>query len=338
MKINHIINIFAKLKNGTLSGVEGFCTLLKLYASTSPSILKKTLKLILAKVLIIPTTLIGASAGIIVWIFTTTLKLIDQSSLIPEGILVGALVGIGFGFILPFGNQNVRNSPRKTRNTVLTSAFINAFFGIVLFSGSDLIVSEMSGVTKILFSIQKWVALGLVLSLTFSLYEKRFSCKIRAVLGGILTGLIAGMMIEIFIHYWKLDSILLLIPYCIFGILMINTIVHFGRASKQAWLKTLNGNLSGIEFILTETVHYIGSQPSDDINLLDYKDINRTHAKVIMCDGEFSLLDNDPFARTYINFRPVQEQQLKNGDILKIGSALLQFCCKPVILRKTEKT
>ncbi len=77
---------------------------------------------------------------------------------------------------------------------------------------------------------------------------------------------------------------------------------------------------------LSKEIHLFGTQDSDDINLQDYQDVQQSHAKLIRYFDYYSLVDNDPFCQTFVNFRVVKEQFLKNGDILKIGTALFQYC------------
>ena len=89
---------------------------------------------------------------------------------------------------------------------------------------------------------------------------------------------------------------------------------------------SLNGSLAGREFELSKETHYLGTQTEDQINLGSYEEVNSTHAKLIRYETGYSLVDNDPFCSTFVNFRNITEQPLKNGDIIKVGSAIFQYC------------
>ena len=100
----------------------------------------------------------------------------------------------------------------------------------------------------------------------------------------------------------------------------------FSFLGRKIWLKVLNGKLEGLEIALSREIHLFGTQDNDDINLQDYQDVQQSHAKLIRYFDNYSLVDNDPFCQTFVNFRGIKEQFLKNGDILKIGTALFQYC------------
>ncbi|PCI23950.1 MAG: hypothetical protein COB67_12190, partial [SAR324 cluster bacterium] len=148
----------------------------------------------------------------------------------------------------------------------------------------------------------------------------------RGLFGGVLAGLLGGTLTVLFTAlisnlYWARG----------FGFLSMSTVFsivlfYFSKYQRKEWLKILSGPLEGMDFELSNEIHFLGTQNSDDINLKDYEDINPTHAKMIRYAYGYSLIDNDPFGRTYVNFRSVNEQPLKNGDILKIGSATFQYC------------
>lgn len=68
----------------------------------------------------------------------------------------------------------------------------------------------------------------------------------------------------------------------------------------------------------------IGRQPGNSI-VLDAPDVSRRHAKITMINGKSVLEDLGSRNGTYVNETLVQRSELREGDLIRIGSYLLSF-------------
>lgn len=106
--------------------------------------------------------------------------------------------------------------------------------------------------------------------------------------------------------------------------------VHFG-ASEAALgealptLKLLNGPLEGREYRLVGSEYLIGRDHMSDI-VIDLKDVSRRHAKIEKSSTEYVVCDLGSANGVFVNNLKLPRAVLMNGDVIQIGSCLLQFC------------
>ena len=67
------------------------------------------------------------------------------------------------------------------------------------------------------------------------------------------------------------------------------------------------------------------SEKTNDLILTGYSEVCKVHAKVFKQDGQLHLENEDPDGNLSVNYRFVSQQSVKKGDIIKLGSALLQY-------------
>ena len=172
-----------------------------------------------------------------------------------------------------------------------------------------------------IFIAQKWFIYCVIFSISFSYIDSKKLFQLPFIITGVLAGII-GLLIFVlakeFIPMGTFRRGAVFIPTLLIFIFLLDFNVYKYSLAK---LVLLNGPLVGNVFYLGDSVTTIGTQESDDINLSLYPDINISHAKIIPYGGLISLVDNDPYRRTLINFQNVTEKILKSEDIIGIGSA-----------------
>lgn len=84
--------------------------------------------------------------------------------------------------------------------------------------------------------------------------------------------------------------------------------------------------LDGVTLPLTTPVTTIGRRVDCGVVLDDVK-ASRTHAEVRLSGGVCVLVDQRSTNGTYVNGRRISEQQLHDGDEIRIGSTTLRFTC-----------
>lgn len=94
--------------------------------------------------------------------------------------------------------------------------------------------------------------------------------------------------------------------------------------SGDSCLVTIYGPDLGKQYKLEENTTSIGRGAENDI-MLDMDNVSRQHAQVIAKPEGFFVHDLRSTNGTYVNDREVGYERLRNGDLMKIGGAILKF-------------
>ncbi len=82
-----------------------------------------------------------------------------------------------------------------------------------------------------------------------------------------------------------------------------------------------------IERIVTEKGRITIGRTSDNDVVLDNRGISRKHAEIELAGESAVLIDNGSLNGTFVNNRRVDEEVLKNNDVITIGKYNLEFHC-----------
>ena len=93
----------------------------------------------------------------------------------------------------------------------------------------------------------------------------------------------------------------------------------------DSYLRILTGRQEGHVYLLDQQRHSIGYGKTNDLILTGHSEVCKVHAKVFKQDGQLHLENEDPDGNLSVNYRFVSQQSVKKGDIIKLGSALLQY-------------
>ena len=94
--------------------------------------------------------------------------------------------------------------------------------------------------------------------------------------------------------------------------------------SGESCLVTIYGRDLGKQYPLSKAEIVIGRGNDNDI-VLDMDNVSRRHAKVVNREEGFFLEDLASTNGSYVNDEEVRTRQLRNGDLIKIGGAILKF-------------
>ena len=97
-----------------------------------------------------------------------------------------------------------------------------------------------------------------------------------------------------------------------------------GPAGYRPRLVVVSGDNAGKEYALQGREIRLGRSRANDIVLSD-PGVSREHAAISMRQGSFILRDLGSVNGTYVNDHRIGEHILRDGDVIKIGSALLRF-------------
>jgi len=286
------------------------------------------------KRLILPYTLFGIAAGLSVWFIHETLLYLVYINLIPEAFtsaVSGGIVGLAAGTIILFTAGFFNGNKILIKRGLILGAVFGLVGGLISFFVIDLMIAKMEFIavnwllSNLLYGA-RWLVLALFIGVALGIRDGNELILIRGLVSTAIAGILGGIIITLSTSlvnppFWSRG-----IGYIVFLTVITLSIPYFSKLGRKIWIKTLNGKLEGLEFEMFKDIHYFGTQSDDDINLRSYEDIRPTHAKLIKYYSGYSLVDNDPFWQTFVNFRNIKEQPLKNGDIIKIGKALFQYC------------
>ena len=97
-------------------------------------------------------------------------------------------------------------------------------------------------------------------------------------------------------------------------------------------LLILSGSRAGARWAACRLPFSIGRSAQDDLRIEDDGVWDR-HARIELQDRRRALLTASEQALTSVNGQPIRESVLRNGDIVQIGSAQIQFTLTPAMHR-----
>jgi hypothetical protein len=166
---------------------------------------------------------------------------------------------------------------------------------------------------------------GAALGAGSGLGARSLGLAVRRLKYGLVGGLAAGLPIAI-LHalvtpgLWTLYAV----TAAWSATVAVAVFVTEKRAARR-WLRLLTGPGEDEFFPLVDPSIHLGKLEQNDIPLLHYSEIYPVHCRLEWNGDQYRIIDDETGGPVYVNFRPVQDQPLKSGDLIKIGSALLQY-------------
>lgn len=94
---------------------------------------------------------------------------------------------------------------------------------------------------------------------------------------------------------------------------------------KQAWVRVLAGKNEGKDYIISKPLTVLGRDERADIPLFGDPGLAPQHAAIKMENGRHTLLDGGAQAGSVVNGQRVQQQLLKDGDMIQLGQVRILF-------------
>jgi hypothetical protein len=106
------------------------------------------------------------------------------------------------------------------------------------------------------------------------------------------------------------------------------TMIEERRILKErplsGWLAVIEGILKGEAFHLYEGRNIVGSSPPCDIHIPD-EGVQGQHLSIRISPNRWVLTDFDTESGTFLNGKQIYQNELKDGDKIRIGKAILQI-------------
>ncbi|GIT62620.1 MAG: hypothetical protein Ct9H300mP21_01660 [Pseudomonadota bacterium] len=96
------------------------------------------------------------------------------------------------------------------------------------------------------------------------------------------------------------------------------------RATSFA-LRVVSGKQEGQIFLLDQNRFTLGYGSQNDFILKGYAEVCDLHANILKKGKEVIIENADEGGEVLVNYRLVDQQSMKKGDVIKIGTALLQY-------------
>ena len=98
------------------------------------------------------------------------------------------------------------------------------------------------------------------------------------------------------------------------------------RANGESCLVMIAGPFLGKKYPLIEDDTFTVGREDGNFVVVDMDNVSRRHAQVRLRDGRYFVKDLGSTNGTYLNDEEIREEQpLRNGDLVKIGSAIFKF-------------
>jgi len=111
----------------------------------------------------------------------------------------------------------------------------------------------------------------------------------------------------------------------LWAMLLALTLFWWEKQFARRWLRLLTAPGEDWVFPLPASRVSLGKNEHNDIPLPYFKEIYPFHCQLNWAGDHFEVYDEDQGGLVLVNYRQAQDQTLKNGDLIKIGTALLQY-------------
>jgi pSer/pThr/pTyr-binding forkhead associated (FHA) protein len=98
-----------------------------------------------------------------------------------------------------------------------------------------------------------------------------------------------------------------------------------GEKSVVAWVVVASGSLRGRDFRLPGGTARLGSAADCEVRIADDPYISSHHAELVFGGGQYVLRDLQSTNGSFVNDSRVAEQQLRDGDRVRLGQTKLVF-------------
>ncbi len=250
--------------------------------------------------------LLGAAFGALMGVFFGTAEGVTSriKSRIPQGMLLGAVVGLIGGAAGFLAGQAAL--------WLIGELFMRSYGN---FQWVVLPISRAIG----------WAVLGIFVGAVEGIRAMSAKKILVGILGGFLGGLAGGFALEYSRLLIPLIALSRLIGLVILGLAigLFYGLIEQGMAFGI--IRILTGDLKGKEFLLNQGRMRIGKSRRNEVALPTYADLADRQAQLKVVKGDVVLTNLEPKLPMLVNEQKVQEQRLKLGDVIKIGSAKIFF-------------
>ena len=238
-------------------------------------------------------------------------------------IFEGALIGLGLGMFL-----QVRVSLWYHYDLVHISS--KMFYGSIIGLSTGLLCfgfghyMQFLHISPVVCRLTSWTLLGLFLVGTAELFSSHSEIFWPRIIGGGIGGSIGGGIFELLMLY-QISG-----PENLFGIILAGFCISLviglseNRFTSSA-LRVLSGIQEGQIYLLDQNKFSLGYSSQNDFILSGYAEVCDKHAYIFKRDNKVFIETTEEGSEVLVNYRQIDQQAIKKGDVIKIGTAQLQY-------------
>ncbi|MDH4121365.1 MAG: FHA domain-containing protein [Deltaproteobacteria bacterium] len=130
------------------------------------------------------------------------------------------------------------------------------------------------------------------------------------------------------------EQVLQFFPQDFIGYLILLSVWTLGAAllvqgvnllTLRRWFRLVVGGQEETIYPLWGQRIVVGYHPGCQVNLSPKGEVFPRHCVLQWENGHFEIIDDEQGGIVYVNFRPVQSHTLKHGDMVRLGTVLLQY-------------
>lgn len=256
-----------------------------------------------------------------------------------KSMVLGALIGVAGGMLgLAFGNAfygffhalaGDRSAPSLPPNVVVPTGppkFVSFLF--------DLFGRSIG-----------WALIGLFIGISQGLATESPKKMVNGAVGGFFGGAVGGFTFQVLRELNGTQALAIpaefmrLIGFTVTAGAIGLFIGFIEELTKQAWLVHLKGRNEGREFLVFKPETVVGRDELVDVPVFGDPDVEPRHFVIKANERRHTLIDMNTVDGTSVNGQKVQQQALRDGDIIQIGMTKFLFrdkATRSIIPRQTE--
>ena len=235
----------------------------------------------------------------------------------------GVLIGLGLGLVLQ-ARASILNHHELmgVLFKMFIGALLGAISGLICFGIGNLLIAGQFSPS--ICRITSWTLLGLSITGASELFCSASGFSGPRIVSGGIGGTIGGGIFELLLQYHLTGTEhltgLVLAGFSIFLIIGIdeNRITSFA-------IRVLSGKQEGQIFLLDQNRVSLGYGYQNNLILRGYAEVCDTHALITKKGDQNYIESSDVGGDVLVNYRLIDQQSIKKGDVIKIGTALLQY-------------
>lgn len=249
------------------------------------------------------------------------------------------LPGIAFGFLLGLTfaplDEFLGHYPGRLLRATGTGALLGALGGLITLGPLGLLVPTAGGPAVLPMneaSLWHWALLGPALGILSGIVAfasglgiGQVRLGLRRAVWGLAGGLVCGTALAGAFAALPQSPWIHFTGFGLWAGLLALVVFWREKRFAQRWLRILTGPGEDRILPLLGPEIRLGKLESNEIALPFYQEIYPVHCQIRWTGEHYQIVDDETGGIIMVNFRQVQEQVLKTGDLVKIGSALLQY-------------
>lgn len=260
-----------------------------------------------------------------------------------KGFCLGLTVALGIGFVDALWDVSIYRFVQVTMR-VLSAVLVGSIGGLL----GGVIGQLLFGLTEMsAFLVLGWAITGMLVGVSIGSFEAvtrllandnpRGAVRkvLNGVLGGTLGGALGGGITLALRGVWggvfqgkPVDELwspsatgFVALGLCIGLLIGVARVIL-----KEAWIKVEQGRRAGRQQILSKSEITIGRAENCDIGLFGDRAIERVHARILLQNNRYVLVDAGSASGTFVNGAPVAgPTPLSSGDLIRVGGSVLRF-------------